>query len=326
MAQAAIDSLRPASLEAFVGQSKIKNALSVAINGANARREPVRHSLFAGPPGLGKTTLANIIAEETGTHLIVTSGTSITKVPTLATVLNQLSDKGSVLFIDEIHRLPRQVEEALYTVMEDYRLDVTTEKLHLNLKLPKFTLAGATTRQSLLTKPLLDRFGATYHLSFYSEDELVSVVQQSAQRLRLIVEDGAAREIAKRAKRTPRIANNLLLQSRDFAHSFGIEGQINHAIVLGMMEALEIDPIGLVEMDRRILTTMIEKFNGGPVGLNTLAAVMVEEEDVIERIYEPYLLQSQLIERTPRGRIVTPTGYRHMKGEIAPVELEDQNL
>lgn len=306
-----IDNLRPLSLDSFIGQDKIKNVLTININGANARNEPIRHSLFVGPPGLGKTTLANIVAEETHRDLLVASGTSITRIPTLVTLLNQLAEDGGVLFIDEIHRLPRVVEEALYTVMEDYRIDVTTDKLHINVKLPKFTLVGATTRQGLITKPLQDRFAQTYHLSFYTLEELARVVMRSATISRLVVDELAAQEIAKRAKRTPRIANNLLLQTRDFAIQYGIE-QINHAVVLGMMEALEIDELGLIEMDRTILHTIIDKFSGGPVGLNTLAAVLIEEQDVLERVYEPYLIQTRLLERTPRGRIATKLAYKHL--------------
>lgn len=307
-----IESLRPASLDRFVGQEKLKNVLSIAISGANARKEPMRHSLFVGPPGLGKTTLANIIATETSHSLITASATSVTKVTALATLLNQLNDKTNILFIDEIHRLPRVVEEALYTVMEDFRLDITTDKLHINMHLPRFTFLGATTRQGMITKPLQDRFAATYHLDFYSFTELSEVIRRSASLLKLIVDEQAISELAKRAKRTPRIANNLLLQSRDFALSYKIE-QISYPVVLGMMEALEIDSLGLTRMDRSILELIIDKFNGGPVGLDTLAAVMVEEKDVIERVYEPYLLQEHLLERTARGRIATASAYKHLK-------------
>ena len=323
----ATDSLRPAALDSFIGQERLKNVLSIAISGAKARHEGVRHSLFVGPPGLGKTTLANIIAAETNQPLITCSGTAVTKITSLATLLNQIPNDGAVLFCDEIHRLPRTIEEALYSVMEDFRLDVTTDKLHINMRLPKFTLVGATTRQGLITKPLQDRFGSTYHLSFYSLDELVKVVQRSAAILKLEISREAAAGIAQRAKRTPRIANNLLLQARDFALSYNID-QINEAVILGMMDMIEVDSIGLTRMDRLLLTTIIDKFNGGPVGLGTLATMMAEEIDVIERVYEPYMLQEHLIERTPKGRIVTDRCYAHLglKPQATPITLANAVL
>lgn len=306
-----LDNLRPQALKAFVGQDKLKNVLSIAIAGAQARKEPLRHTLFDGPPGLGKTTLANILATETQRELIVASATSVSKVAALATLLNQLSEKRSVLFIDEIHRLPRVVEEALYTVMEDFRLDVTSGKLHLNMRLPHFTLVGATTRPSLLTRPLLDRFASHYHLSFYSEEELAQIVQSSALKAQIVIAPEAALTIAQRSKKTPRIANNLLLQARDFALSFQI-GQISQAVVVGMFEATGIDSKGLTDQDRQMLQVIIERFDGGPVGLATLASILGEEPDVLERLYEPYLLQEHFIERTPKGRVVTALGYQHL--------------
>lgn len=312
-----VDSLRPGLLDAFVGQTKLKKVLEIAINGARSRHEPMGHILFDGPPGLGKTTLAGIIAQEMGAKLIVSSATSVTKVPSMATLLNQL-EEGTVLFIDEVHRLPRVVEEAFYSVMEDYRLDITTDKLHLNMRVPKFTLVGATTRKGMLTKPMQDRFIGHYHLEWYSLDELAAIVKRSARILHLTIEDKAAEEIATRCKRTPRIANGYLLQARDFANSYGIVGQVNHAVVLGMMETLEIDGMGLAPADRTILETIIKRFRGGPVGLGTLAAILVEEEDVLARIHEPYLMQCGFIERTPRGRVATNEAYTHMKIKLPP--------
>jgi len=306
------DNLRPSALNSFIGQSKTKKALSIAIDGANAREEPCAHTLLVGPPGLGKTTLAFIIAEETKRQLITASGTSLTKIPSLATILNQLPQNGGVVFIDEIHRLPNVVAEALYSVMEDYRLDVTTEKMHINMHLPKFTLVGATTRQGLITKPMRDRFVENYHLEFYSMPELIEIIKRSAAILKLDIEDKAAEGIAQRCKRTPRIANNLLLQSRNFALSYHI-AQVSFPVVLGMMEVLEIDELGLTRTDRTILETIIDKFHGGPVGLDTLAATMVEESDVLERVHEPYLMQEALLERTARGRVVTRAAYKHLQ-------------
>lgn len=307
------DTLRPSALASFVGQSKLKKVLEIAINGAKSRQEPVGHTLFVGPPGLGKTTLAAIIAREMDARLFIASATSVTKIGSLLTLLERVREEGGgVLFIDEIHRLPRMVEEALYSVMEDFRLDVTTEKMHINLDLPKFTLVGATTRQGLITKPMQDRFIANHHLDWYTLEELTGILKRSAGILRLDIEDRAATELSSRAKRTPRIANNLLLQARDFAVSYGIH-QINWAVVLGMMDVLEIDTLGLTLADRRILEAMIQKFNGGPVGLDALSALLVEEADVIERVHEPYLLQCGLIERTARGRVATKLAYDHMK-------------
>src|SRR5215472_137648 len=308
----AVDNLRPSALHAFIGQARLKTVLKIAIDGANARNEPVGHSLFVGPPGLGKTTLANIISEETRKPLIMTSGTTLTKITGLATILNQIPPAGAVVFIDEIHRLPRAMEEALYSCMEDYRLDVTTDKMHINLHLPKFTLCGATTRQGLLTKPMRDRFRDHYQLDWYSEEELSLIVKRSSKILQTDIADDAAAAIASRCKRTPRLANNLMLKSRDFAEAQGIPGMVNLACVLGMFEALEIDNLGLERIDRTILETIIDKFHGGPVGVDTLAATLVEEPDVLERVHEPYLMQAGLLERTARGRVVTRAAYTHL--------------
>lgn len=312
MAQLTPDTLRPSNLAKFIGQTKLKTVLDITIAGAKARQEPIGHTLFVGPPGLGKTTLANILATATERRLIIASGPSVQRLPSLVTILNQLADNDACLFIDEIHRLPRMVEESLYSVMEDFRLDITTGKMHFNLKLPRFTLIGATTRFGMMTKPLRDRFLHQYHLDFYTQDELVQVVQQSATKLHITIDDAAANELARRAKQTPRIANNLLLQSRDFAQSFGIESMVNHAVVLGMMAALDIDECGLSRVDRLLLNTLADKFNGGPAGLNTLASILIEEPDVLEEVYEPYLLQSCFIERTPQGRRLTQQGWNHI--------------
>lgn len=307
------DTLRPSALASFVGQSKLKKVLEISINGAKSRGEPVGHTLFVGPPGLGKTTLANIIAKEMDSYLTVTSATSISKIGTLMLLMERVKDyDGGVLFIDEIHRLPRVIEEALYSVMEDFRLDVTNEKMHINFEMPHFTLVGATTRQGMITKPLQDRFMATHHLDWYTIEEIISILKRSAGILKLEIEDKAAQEIAQRAKRTPRIANGLLHQSRDFAHAYGIH-QISYPVILGMMEQLEIDTLGLTAADRRILEAIMNKFQGGPVGIDALSAVLVEEVDVLERVHEPYLLQCGLIERTARGRIATQAAYNHMK-------------
>lgn len=307
------DTLRPSALASFVGQSKLKKVLGIAINGAKSRQEPVGHTLFVGPPGLGKTTLASIIAREMDARLFIASATSVTKIGSLMTLLERVKDEGGgVLFIDEVHRLPRVIEEALYSVMEDFRLDVTTEKMHLNLDLPKFTLVGATTRQGLITKPMQDRFIASYHLNWYTPEEIIEILKRSAGILKMDIEDKAATEIAARAKRTPRIANNLLLQARDFAFSYDIH-QVSYPVILGMMDTLEIDALGLTPPDREILKAIITKFNGGPVGLDALSALLVEEPDVVERVHEPYLLQCGLIERTSRGRVATKLAYDHMK-------------
>ena len=284
--------LRPKDLQRFVGQEKLKNVLSISMAGARARNEAMGHTLFVGPPGLGKTTLANIIALGTNSKLITANGPSITKIPSLATLLNQIDEK-TIVFIDEIHRIPRAVEESLYSVMEDFRLDVTTEKMHLNIRMPRFTLVGATTRFGLLTKPLRDRFIHQHGLAFYTLDEIAKIILDNAKTLNLIVEPNAAYEIAKRSKQTPRLANNLLLQSRDFALSFDAH-QVSLPIVLGMMEQLEIDANGLGSTDRKILQTIATTFKGGPVGLDAISSVLVEESDVIEVIHEPYLIQERI--------------------------------
>lgn len=314
----ASDPLRPSAMDGFIGQSKLKKVLEISINGAKSRNEPVGHTLFVGPPGLGKTTLANIIATEMDCYLTVASATSLTKIGSLMNLLERVRDfDGGVLFIDEIHRLPRPVEEAMYSVMEDFRLDVTNEKMHYNMELPKFTLVGATTRQGMITKPMNDRFISQYHLDWYTDEEIIGILKRSAAILKLEIEDKAASEIAARCKKTPRVANNLLRQSRDFAHSYGID-QINWAVILGMMEMIECDSLGLMPADRNILNAMIDKFGGGPVGIDALSALLVEEVDVIERVHEPYLLQCGLIERTARGRVVTQRAYNHLKKNVPP--------
>lgn len=322
----ASDPLRPAAFGGFIGQTKLKRVLQIAINGAKSRNEPVGHTLFVGPPGLGKTTLANIIAKEMDCYLTVASATSITKIGSLMNLLERVRDfDGGVLFIDEIHRLPRPVEEAMYSVMEDFRLDVTNEKMHFNMEMPRFTLVGATTRQGMITKPMHDRFLMHHHLDWYTVEELIAILMQSAQILKMEVADDAASELAIRCKRTPRIANNLLRQSRDFAVSYGIH-QLNRAVVLGMMDELEVDELGLESADRNVLKAIINNFNGGPVGIEALSALLVEEVDVIERVYEPYLLQCGLIERTARGRIATQAAYNHMKKNPPPNGKSPQEM
>ncbi len=306
--------LRPRTFADFVGQERIKENLQIFIAATMQRNEPLDHVLFCGPPGLGKTTLANIIANELRVNIRTTSGPVLERPGDLAAILTNLSDMD-ILFIDEIHRLPRIVEEVLYPAMEDYQLDIIIGQgpnaRTLKLNLPRFTLIGATTRTGLLTSPLRDRFGVISRLEFYDPYELKKIVLRTAGILAVEITDDAAFEIARRSRGTPRIANRLLRRIRDFAQVRG-NGVIDLDITRHSLLALDIDERGLDEMDRRLLFTIIEKFSGGPVGIETLSASLREERDTIEDVYEPFLLQEGLIERTPRGRLATRHAYQHL--------------
>ena len=308
-------SLRPKKLADFVGQEKMKEHLSIFLGAAAQRNEAPEHVLFYGNPGLGKTTLAHIVANEINSHIRVAAGPTLERVGDLAAILTNL-EQGDVLFIDEIHRLNKTIEEVLYSAMEEYALDIIIGKgpsaKTLRIDLPKFTLIGATTRLSLLSAPLRDRFGMTYHLKFYEPQEIEKIVKRSAKILSVRTAPEAAVEIAKRARFTPRVANRLLKRIRDFAQVKN-NGDITKNIADEALNHLEIDELGLDNVDREILKTIILKFNGGPVGLGTLAAATREEIATIEEVYEPFLLQLGLLNRTPRGRVATETAYKHLK-------------
>ncbi len=307
-------SLRPRTLNEYIGQEKVKENLKIYIDAAKRRNEPMDHVLLYGPPGLGKTTLSGIIAAEMGVDIRVTSGPAIEKQGDLAALLTNLND-GDVLFIDEIHRLSRQVEEILYPAMEDNAIDIIIGKgpsaRSIRLDLPKFTLVGATTRAGQLTAPLRDRFGVILRLELYTPEELAEIVTRSANVLGIEIERDGATEIASRSRGTPRIANRLLKRARDFAEVIG-DGVITKQTADLALARMEIDDVGLDNIDRLLLTAMIKNYGGGPVGLETIAAAIGEEAITIEDVYEPYLMQQGFLSRTPRGRVVTPAGYRHL--------------
>ena len=306
--------LRPQCLDDYIGQEKAKSTLKIYIDAAKQRHDSLDHVLFYGPPGLGKTTLAGIIANEMGVNMKVTSGPAIEKPGEMAAILNNLQE-GDLLFVDEIHRLNRQVEEVLYPAMEDFAIDIMIGKgstaRSVRLDLPHFTLVGATTRAGLLTAPLRDRFGMIHHMEFYTEDELKLIIKQSAKVLNVKIEDAGATELARRSRGTPRLANRILKRVRDFAQ-VKYNGVITETVAHTALDLMDVDTLGLDRVDRNILVTIIEKFGGGPVGLDTLAASIGEDAGTIEDVYEPYLLMKGLIDRTPRGRVATQIAYTHL--------------
>ncbi len=308
------NTLRPQCLDDFIGQNKLKDNLKVFVEASKKRNEPLDHCLFYAPPGLGKTTLAHIIAKEMGGNLRTTSGPVLERVGDLAAILTNLSE-GDIFFIDEIHRMNHLVEESLYPVMEDFELDIIIGQgpsaKTIKLPVPRFTLVGATTRAGMLSSPLRDRFGIIEHLNFYNEDELVKIVKRSSIIMKVEIDEEGAFEIARRSRGTPRIVNRLLRRVRDFAE-IKTEGKINKQIADEALAALGVDKAGLDKMDRLLLSTMMEKFDGGPVGIDTIAVSISEDADTISDVYEPFLIQSGFIARTPRGRVATEAAYRHM--------------
>ena len=307
------NNLRPQLLDDYIGQAKAKEMLNVYIRAARERGDALDHVLFYGPPGLGKTTLAGIIANEMGVNIKITSGPAIEKPGEMAAILNNLQEKD-VLFVDEIHRLNRQVEEVLYPAMEDYAIDIMIGKgataRSIRLDLPKFTLVGATTRAGMLTAPLRDRFGVVHRMEYYTTEELVTIIKRSARVLEVGIDEAGALALARRSRGTPRLANRLLKRVRDFAQ-VKYDGKIDYKVAADALKSMEVDELGLDIIDSRMIKTMIENFGGGPVGLDTLAATIGEEPNTIEDVYEPYLLQLGFISRTPRGRIATKAAYDH---------------
>jgi len=316
------ETLRPRKFDEYIGQKKVKEGLHIMIEAAKTRQEPIDHVLLYGPPGLGKTTLANVISAEIGAQIRVTSGPAIERAGDLASILTNLAE-GDILFIDEIHRLNRTVEEVLYPAMEDFVLDIVIGKgpaaRSIRLDLPKFTIIGATTRIGSISSPLRDRFGLVNRLEFYTDEEVERIIKRSAKILNIEISEDGASEIAKRARKTPRIANRLLKRLRDYAQ-VKAKGVIDAEIANKALDMLEVDECGLDNTDRRLLATIIENFKGGPVGLSTLAAATSEEIETIEDVYEPYLIQIGFLERTPRGRKVTAKGHKHLG-----YDLKEQN-
>ncbi len=320
-------SLRPKKLAEYIGQDKVKENLKILLDAAKGRNEAVDHILLYGPPGLGKTTLANIIANELNAAIKITAGPSIERPGDLAAIVTNLR-AGDVLFIDEVHRLNRAVEEILYPAMEDFALDLITGKgpsaRSIRLKLPRFTIVGATTRFAMLSAPLRDRFGAVYRLDFYDQQAMETIVDRSAKILGAEIEAQAVTEIARRSRGTPRVTNRLLKRVRDYAQ-VRADGKISAAVAHQALAMMEIDDLGLDEIDRKVLKTIIEKFGGGPVGLDTIAASISEEADTIMDVYEPYLLQLGFLDRKPRGRVATPRAYEHL-GFTAPEQAQQNRL
>lgn len=318
------NALRPRRLADFVGQPQLKDSLSIFLKAAKQRSEALEHVLLAGPPGLGKTSLAHIVARELESNIRVTSGPSLTKVADVAALLTNL-EEGDVLFVDEIHRLQSTIEEVLYPAMEDFALDLVVGQgpgaKSLRLDLPKFTLVGATTRVGMLSSPLRDRFGMTYRLTFYSEEDMSAILRRSAELLELSIDDESLLMIARRCRNTPRIGNRLLKRVRDFAQ-VQEEGAVTPDVVDKALTLLEVDERGLDATDRRVLQAMADQFSGRPVGLQTLAAVVAEEERTLEEVVEPFLLQCGFIERTPRGRMVTDAGYEHLGVSVPTAQKE----
>ena len=321
-------SLRPQRLSEFIGQQKVKDSLRVWIDAALARREPLDHSLFFGPPGLGKTTLAELIARELGVNIRATSGPALEKPGDLVSTLTNLR-AGDILFIDEIHRLRPIIEEFLYPAMEDYKIDIRLsdgpKAQTVTMQIEKFTLIGATTRFGMLTPPMRARFGIVERLNYYPAEDLEQIVRRSADVMKVGIDDGGTGEIAKRSRGTPRVANRLLRRIRDFAQ-VRAKGFISREVAHDGLQMLDVDEFGLDDMDARILKTIIEKFEGGPVGLNTVAAAVGEDANTIEEVYEPYLVQHGFLQRTPRGRAATPLAYRHFGYTTPPVTPAQESL